>query len=146
MRTCSQKNIEENSRRTEASSECEPTYIDAQSPLAFDLKNAKRSWVDRPNSFRPRFKADGYQLHLPHGCSRSVKDCRLEMIFAADKRPLSALKCLGGTDAGSGGRGRLPVDPNRNLLPRKTRTALRRVCGAINSQELSCVVRGCSLP
>ncbi len=40
MRTCSQKNIEENLRRTEAGfhPECEPTDIDAQSPLAFNLK------------------------------------------------------------------------------------------------------------
>ena len=64
MRTCSQKNIEENLRRTEAGfhPECEPTDIDAQSPLAFNLKTGKTSWIDRPNSFSPRlltFKADG---------------------------------------------------------------------------------------
>jgi hypothetical protein len=43
MRTCSQKNIEENLRRTEAGfhPECEPTDIDAQSPLAFNLKTGK---------------------------------------------------------------------------------------------------------
>ncbi len=51
MRTCSQKNIEENVRRTEAGfhPECEPTDIDAQSPLAFKLKtgiNQARS-IDR---------------------------------------------------------------------------------------------------
>ena len=51
MRTCSQKNIEENLRLTEAGfhPECEPTDIDAQSPLAFNLKtgiNQARS-IDR---------------------------------------------------------------------------------------------------
>ena len=53
MRTCSQKNIEENSRRTEAGfhPECEPTYIDAQSALVFNLKTGKTKLVDRPNSF-----------------------------------------------------------------------------------------------
>ena len=74
MRTCSQKNIEENSRRTEAGFHgVRADYIDAQSPLAFDLKTGKTSWIDRPNSFRPRlltFKADGYQLNLPHAGSR----------------------------------------------------------------------------
>ena len=71
MRTCSQKNIEENSWRTEAGfhPECEPTYIDAQSSLAFVSRPENPSWIDRPNSIRPillTFKADGYQLHLPH--------------------------------------------------------------------------------
>ena len=101
MRTCSQKNIEENSRRTERRTEagfhpeCEPTYIDAQSPLAFNLKTEKSSWIDRPNSFRPRLltsKAGGYQLNFPHACLARLKDCRLEMMFAADRSPLSALK------------------------------------------------------
>jgi hypothetical protein len=70
MRTCSQKNIEENLRRTEAGfhPECEPTDIDAQSPLAFNLKTGKKpSWIDRPNSFSPRLltsKADGYQFNF----------------------------------------------------------------------------------
>ena len=52
MRTCSQKNIEENSRRTEAGfhPECEPTYIDAQSPLAFNLKTGKTK-LDRSTEF-----------------------------------------------------------------------------------------------
>ena len=65
-------------RRTEAGfhPECQPTDIDAQSTLAFNLKTGKNSWIDRPNSFGPRLltsKADGYQLNLPHACSRSVK-------------------------------------------------------------------------
>jgi len=49
MRTCSQKNIEENLRRTEAGfhPECEPTDIDAQSPLAFNLKT-------EPFGFQPQ--------------------------------------------------------------------------------------------
>ena len=44
MRTCSQKNIEENLRRTEAGfhPECQPTDIDAQSTLAFNLKTGKK--------------------------------------------------------------------------------------------------------
>jgi hypothetical protein len=48
MRTCFQKNIEENSRRTEAGfhPECEPTYIDAQSPLVFNRKTGKTNWID----------------------------------------------------------------------------------------------------
>ena len=52
MRTCSQKNIEENSRHTEAGchSECEPTYIDAQSPLVFNLKTAKTLGLTIPQS------------------------------------------------------------------------------------------------
>jgi hypothetical protein len=43
MHTCSQKNIEENSWRIEVGFqfECEPTYIDAQSPLLFNLKTGK---------------------------------------------------------------------------------------------------------
>ena len=47
MRTCSQKNIEENSRRTEAGfhPECEPTYIDAQSTLVLNLKTGKTKLV-----------------------------------------------------------------------------------------------------
>ena len=76
MRTCSQKNIEENSRRTEAGfhRECEPASIDAQSTLDFISGPEKPNWIDRPNSFRPRrltFKADGYQLNFPQACSRS---------------------------------------------------------------------------
>ena len=50
MRTCSQKNIEENSRRTDAGChpECEPTYIDAQSALAFDLRPENQAvWIER---------------------------------------------------------------------------------------------------
>jgi hypothetical protein len=41
MRTCSQKNIEENSGRTKAGfhPECEATYVDPQSPLVFNWKN-----------------------------------------------------------------------------------------------------------
>ena len=52
MRTCSQKNIEENLRRTEAGfhPECEPTDIDAQSTLAFNLKTGKNQ-LDRSTEF-----------------------------------------------------------------------------------------------
>ena len=99
MRTCSQKNIEENFRRTEAGfhPECEPTYIDAHSTLVFPT--GKPSWIDRPNSLRPRLLTFRQTV-------------------------------TGGT------RWRLRVDPNRKLLPRKTRTALKRGC------VLSYVVRG----
>jgi hypothetical protein len=77
MRTCSQKNIEENSGRTKAGfhPECEATYVDPQSPLVFNLKTGKTK-LDRSNSYRPRLltsKADGCQLNFPHACSRSVK-------------------------------------------------------------------------
>ena len=50
MSTCSRKNIEENSRRTDAGChpECEPTYIDAQSALLLNLRPEKPScWIER---------------------------------------------------------------------------------------------------
>ena len=52
MRTCSQKSIEENSRRTEAGfhPECEPASIDAQSTLDFNLKTGKTK-LDRSTEF-----------------------------------------------------------------------------------------------
>jgi hypothetical protein len=75
MRTCSRKNIEENSRRTEAGfhPECEPITLMLSALWLSISRPEKPSWIDRPNSFRPRqltFKADGYQLNLPHAGSR----------------------------------------------------------------------------
>ena len=58
MRTCSQRNIEENLGRTEAGfhSECQPTDIDAQSTLAFNLENGKK--LDRSTEFISSQTAD----------------------------------------------------------------------------------------
>jgi hypothetical protein len=66
MRTCSQKNIEANSRHTEAGchSECEPTYIDAQRPLVFNLKTAKTK-LDRSTEFLQAKTADVQGKRLP---------------------------------------------------------------------------------
>ena len=76
--------------------------------------------------------------------------CHLEMISAADRSPLSALNgsaWCGGTDAGCGGtRRQLPVDPNRNVALQDPHCVETWMCGAISSQGLSYVVRGCSPP
>jgi hypothetical protein len=66
MRTCSQKNIEENLRRTEAGfhPEREPTDIDAQSPLAFNLKTGKNQ-LDRSTEFLWSQTADVQGRRLP---------------------------------------------------------------------------------
>ena len=61
-----------------------------------------------------------------------LKDCLLEMIFAADRSPLSGLNgsawCGGGTDAGCGGPSGGFQLIQTEMLPCKTRIALRRGC------------------